>query len=111
MLLEGQLEGGLAQGIGYTIYENLKFDRGRCLNPTFLDYKILTSLDMPPVKSIMVETNDPAGPFGAKGIGEAGAIPSAAAIANAFYDATGVRIKELPLEPERVLRALKEKTG
>jgi len=111
MLLEGQLEGGLAQGIGYTIYENLKFDRGRCLNPTFLDYKILTSLDMPPVKSIMVETNDPAGPFGAKGIGEAGAIPSAAAIANAFYDATGVRIKELPLEPERVLRALKENTG
>jgi xanthine dehydrogenase molybdenum-binding subunit len=108
MLLEGQLEGGIAQGIGYGIYEELKVEKGVVKNPTFLDYKILTSKDMPPVKAVMIETNDPAGPFGAKGIGESGAIPTAAAIASAFFDATGIRIRDLPLSPERVLAALKE---
>jgi xanthine dehydrogenase molybdenum-binding subunit len=81
----------------------------RGVNPTFLDYKIMTARDMPPIKTIMVETDDPAGPFGAKGIGESATIPTAAAIANAFYDATGVRIRELPLTPEKVLRVLKGK--
>jgi xanthine dehydrogenase molybdenum-binding subunit len=108
MLLEGQMEGGAAQGIGYGIYEDLKFDKGVCLNPTFLDYKIMTAQDMPPIKCHLIETDDPAGPFGAKGIGEAGAIPTAAAIRNAFYNATGVWIYELPLSPEKVLKALKE---
>jgi xanthine dehydrogenase molybdenum-binding subunit len=107
MLLEGQLEGGIAQGIGYAIYEELKFEKGVLKNPNFLDYKIPTSKDMPPVKCVMMETEDPAGPFGAKGIGESGAIPTAAAITSAVFDATGVRIKELPLNPENVLRALK----
>jgi xanthine dehydrogenase molybdenum-binding subunit len=109
MLLEGQLEGGIAQGIGYGIYEELKFEKGVVKNPTFLDYKILTSKDMPPVRSFLIETNDPAGPFGAKGIGEAGAIPSAAAIANAVYDAIGIRMRDLPLNPEKVLMALQSK--
>lgn len=108
MLLEGQLEGGIAQGIGYGIYEELKFEKGVLKNPTFLDYKILTSRDMPPVRSVMIETLDPEGPFGAKGIGESGAIPTAAAIASAVFDATGARIRELPLNPERVLGALRE---
>jgi xanthine dehydrogenase molybdenum-binding subunit len=108
MLLEGQLEGGAAQGIGYGIYENLQVVKGEVKNPTFLDYKIVTSKDMPPIKTALIETNDPAGPFGAKGIGEAGAIPTAAAIANAFFDATGVRIRDLPLVPEKVLNALRE---
>jgi len=107
MLLEGQLEGAIAQGVGYAIYEQMKFDRGVLKNPTFLDYKILTSRDMPPVRCEMIETNDPAGPFGAKGIGESGLIPTAAAIASAVFDATGVRIRELPMDPERVLRALR----
>ncbi len=108
MLLEGQFEGGAAQGIGYGIYENLQVVKGEVKNPTFLDYKIVTAKDMPPVKIELIETEDPAGPFGAKGIGEAGAIPTAAAIANAFFDATGVRVRELPLTPERVLKALKK---
>jgi xanthine dehydrogenase molybdenum-binding subunit len=108
MLAEGQFEGGAAQGIGYGIYENLQVVKGEVKNPTFLDYKIVTAKDMPPVKIELIETNDPAGPFGAKGIGEAGAIPTAAAIANAFFDATGVRIRELPLAPERVLKALRD---
>ena len=109
MLLEGQLEGGIAQGVGYAIYEEMRFDKGVLKNPTFLDYKILTSRDMPPVRCEMIETFDPAGPFGAKGIGESGLIPTAAAIASAFFDATGVRMRELPLSPERVLRALRER--
>jgi len=109
MLLEGQLEGAIAQGIGYAIYEELKFEKGVLKNPTFLDYKILTSKDMPPVRCVMIETLDPAGPFGAKGIGEAGLIPTAAAIASAVFDATGVRMRELPLSPEKVLRALRDR--
>ncbi|MDQ7779929.1 MAG: xanthine dehydrogenase family protein molybdopterin-binding subunit [Planctomycetota bacterium] len=108
MLLEGQLEGAAAQGIGYGIYENLQIVKGEVKNPTFLDYKIVTSKDMPPIRTALIETDDPAGPFGAKGIGEAGAIPTAAAIANAFFDATGVRMRDLPLGPETVLRALRE---
>lgn len=107
MLVEGQFEGGVAQGIGYGIYENLQVVNGEVKNPSFLDYKIVTAKDMPPVRIELIETEDPAGPFGVKGIGEAGAIPTAAAIANAFYDATGVRIRELPLTPERVLEALR----
>jgi xanthine dehydrogenase molybdenum-binding subunit len=109
MLLEGQMEGGAAQGIGYGIYEDLKYRNGVCLNPTFLDYKIMTAQDMPPIQCHLIETDDPLGPFGAKGIGEAGAIPTAAAIKNAFHNATGVWINELPLTPERVLQALREK--
>ena len=107
MLLEGQLEGGIAQGIGYGIYENLILDKGRVMNPTFLDYKIPTVKDMPDIKVEMVETRDKEGPYGAKGIAESGLIPTAAAIANAVYDAIGVRIRELPLTPEKVLRALR----
>jgi len=110
MLLEGQLEGGIAQGLGYGIYENLILEKGRVMNPTFLDYKIPTVKDMPEIKVEMVETHDEEGPFGAKGIAESGSIPTAAAIANAVYDAIGVRIRELPLTPEKVLRALREKT-
>jgi xanthine dehydrogenase molybdenum-binding subunit len=111
MLLEGQIEGGIAQGIGYGIYEDLKMECGRVMNPTFLDYKIMTSKDMPRIHITLVETDDPAGPFGAKGIGESAAIPTAAAIVNAFYDATGVRIRELPLSPEKVLMALRAQDG
>jgi xanthine dehydrogenase molybdenum-binding subunit len=108
MLLEGQMEGGAAQGIGYGIYDDLQVADCRVMSPTFLDYKIMTSKDMPPIKTVMIETDDPAGPYGAKGIGESATIPTAAAIANAFYNATGVRIRKLPLGPERVLKAWRE---
>ncbi|MDP7346533.1 MAG: hypothetical protein QF690_05755, partial [Anaerolineales bacterium] len=79
---------------------------GRVLNPDFLDYRLFTSADMPRIETIIVETNDPQGPFGAKGVGEMGGTPTAAAIANAIYDAVGVRLTELPMTPERVLAAL-----
>jgi CO/xanthine dehydrogenase Mo-binding subunit len=70
---------------------------------------MLTAKDVIPIEPVIVETNDEAGPFGAKGIGEPGLVPSAPAIANAIYDAIGVRIKELPMTPERILKAIKEK--
>ena len=70
-----------------------------------------TALDMPPIEAIVIETDDPAGPFGAKGMSEPACIPTALAIANAVYDAVGVRIRDLPITPEKVLKALREKEG
>ena len=110
--LNGQSEGSVHMGISHTFYEQLHFDKeGRALNPSFLNYKLATSLDTPKVHSIWVETDDPEGPFGAKGIGEATLVPTPGAIANAIYDATGIRIKELPITQEKILRILKKKTN
>jgi xanthine dehydrogenase molybdenum-binding subunit len=106
--IEGQVEGGIAQGMGYCLSEELKLDAGHVLNPTFTDYKLMTTTDLPDMDISLVETRDPAGPYGAKGIGESPLIPVAAAVANAVYHATGVRITELPLSPERVLTKLHE---
>jgi xanthine dehydrogenase molybdenum-binding subunit len=106
--IEGQVEGGIAQGMGYCLLEELKLKEGRILNPNFTDYKIITTRDLPRLEVSFIETLDPAGPYGAKGIGESPMIPVAAAIANAVYNATGVRMTELPLTPERVLQKLKE---
>ena len=110
MLLEGQVYGGATMGIGYALTERLILQDGKVMNPNFLDYKMLTAKDVPNIETIVIETDDPSGPFGAKGIGEPGLVPTAPAIANAIYDAVGVRIKELPITPEKVLAALKEKT-
>jgi xanthine dehydrogenase molybdenum-binding subunit len=109
MLLEGQVYGGATMGIGYALTERLILKDGKVMNPNFLDYKMLTAKDVPNIETIVIETNDPFGPFGAKGIGEPGSVPTAPAIANAIYDAVGVRIKDLPITPEKVLAALKEK--
>jgi CO/xanthine dehydrogenase Mo-binding subunit len=109
MLLEGQVYGGATMGIGYTLTERLILQDGKVVNPNFLDYKMLTAKDVPNIEPIVIETNDPFGPFGAKGVGEPGLVPTAPAIANAIYDAVGVRMKELPITPEKVLAALKEK--
>lgn len=103
MLLEGQMEGGGAMGLGYSLLEELKFDKGKLLNGNFLDYKILTFADMPNVESVMIETNDEYGPFGAKGIGEPPLVGSAPAIANAIYDALGIRVRDLPITPEKII--------
>jgi len=111
MLLEGQVHGGAVMGVGYALTEELKVEEGRVKTDNFLDYKLLTALDRVPVEPILVETDDQAGPFGAKGVGEPGCVPVAPAIANAIYDAVGVRIKSLPITPEKVLRAIKEKEG
>ncbi len=104
--IEGQVEGGIAQGIGYCLSEEVKVQGGRVLNPSFTDYKIVTAPDLPELNVAFVETHDAAGPYGAKGIGESPLIPVAAAIANAVFDATGVRFRQLPLTPERVLTKL-----
>ena len=110
--LAGQVYGGLAQGIGYALYEEVKSVAGRIVNPSFTDYKIPTLAEMGcPVQLEFVETVDPAGPFGAKGIGEPGMVPTAPAIANAIWDAIGVRIRDLPITREKIVAALAEKAA
>ncbi len=107
--LKGQIYGAIAQGLGYALCEEYKTERGKNLNPNFLDYKILSAPDVDfPIKVTCIETDDRQGPFGAKGVGEPGLVPTAPAIANAVYDAVGVRIRSLPITPEKVLAALRE---
>ena len=85
-------------------------ETGRPLNPSFVDYKMPLSMDMPPIETVILETQpDLGGPFGAKGVGEDPIIAIGPAIANAVYNAIGVRIRELPITPEKVLQALREK--
>jgi xanthine dehydrogenase molybdenum-binding subunit len=106
---EGQVEGGFQQGLGYALMENLQFDQetGACLSADFLDYKIPTAMEMPSkIESIFIDSNEPSGPYGAKSMSEMCLIVPAAAIANAVYNAIGVRITDLPITPEKVLRAL-----
>ncbi len=104
--IEGQVEGGVVMGLGYSLTEELTVREGRVLNPGFRDYHLLTAPEIPPIRIEFIETEDPTGPFGAKGIGEAPAICVAAAVANAVHHATGVRFTKLPLTPERVLEGL-----
>ena len=106
---EGQVEGGLAQGIGYALTEGLQIDEGRPINPNFSDYRIPSIRDMPPLRHAFAESYEPTGPFGAKGLGELNMDPTAAVIANAIFDAVGVRIKTLPITPEKILRELRAK--
>ena len=110
-IVEGQIEGAIQQGIGYALTEEYRYDQesGKPLNPNFSDYKILTSVDMPIIETIVVQATSDTGPFGAKSVGESGLVATAAAIANAVYDAIGIRFKELPITPERVLVALQNK--
>ena len=108
-MAEGQIEGAIVQGIGFALMEKLILNNGKVVNDGFLDYKIPTIGNVPEIETILIETDDPYGPFGAKGIGEPGLVPTAPAIVNAIYNATGIRIKELPITPEKILRALKEK--
>jgi len=109
IMAEGQIEGAVVQGIGYALMEGLTLQNGKVVNDGFLDYKIPTVGDIPEIETILIETDDPHGPYGAKGIGEPGLVPTAPAIANAVYNAAGIRIKELPITPEKILKALKEK--
>jgi CO/xanthine dehydrogenase Mo-binding subunit len=109
LLLEGQVYGGVVMGIGYALTEEVICKNGENMNANFRDYKLFTAKDAIKIKAPVVETYDEHGPFGAKGIGEPGCVPTAPAIANAIYDAVGVRIYDLPITPEKVLAALKEK--
>jgi CO/xanthine dehydrogenase Mo-binding subunit len=106
---EGQIEGGAIQGMGQTLYEDFKMSQGKTLNPTLLDYKMPLSMDIPNMKLIDVETNDPEGPFGAKEASEASIVSAPPSIVSAIYDATGIWFKELPVTPEKMIKALKEK--
>ena len=109
--VEGQIEGGVVQGIGYALYEEMVWDSGRLANPSLMDYKIPGAMDAPPeIHSIIIEDPDDTGPFGAKGIGEPPIVGIAPAISNAIAYATGVRLRQLPMTPERVLRGLNERT-
>jgi xanthine dehydrogenase molybdenum-binding subunit len=111
LLLEGQVYGGVMMGIGYALTEEVIVEKGENMNPNFRDYKILTAKDVIPIQAPVLETYDDDGPFGAKGIGEPGCVPTAPAVANAIYDAVGVRIRDLPITPEKVLAAIREKKG
>ena len=108
VLAEGQVQGGVAQGIGYALTEDLVLKDGRILNPNFTDYLIPSTMDVPEIKVSFVEAKDSRGPYGAKGLGEPCLMPAAAAVANAIRNATGVRMTELPMTSERVYKALKE---
>lgn len=107
--VEGQIAGGVAQGTGYALMEEIELDRGRIKNPSLAKYLIPTVMDAPEVETVIVEEEEPSGPFGAKGVGEPALLPVAPAILNAIYDAVGVRVTELPATPEKILRALKAK--
>src|SRR5205085_7001025 len=107
VLASGQVEGAVAMGLGYALTEELKFDAsGRVLNGSFVDYKIPTTRDMPRMTTILVEHSEPSGPYGAKSVGEVPINGPAPAIANALFDACGIRVRSLPLTPEKVLAAL-----
>ena len=108
VLAEGQIEGATMNGISYALTEQYLFDpRGKMTNSSFWDYKIFGTLDMPEMKTILAESDEPTGPYGAKSISEIGINGPAPAIANAIFDATGRRIYDLPLTPEKVLAAIK----
>jgi len=101
--VEGQMQGGAVQSLGMALSEGLIYDElGRLTNPSLLDYRKLTAADLPNIETIIVEKPSPSGPFGARGVGEPPIIPAPAAIANAIHDATGVRITECPINPERI---------
>jgi CO/xanthine dehydrogenase Mo-binding subunit len=107
MGVEGQMQGGAVQSLGMALTEGLLFDdSGRLTNPSLLDYRKLTAADLPNLETIIVEVPAPAGPFGARGVGEPPIIPAPAAIANAIQNATGARLTELPMNPERIALAL-----
>ncbi len=107
-ICEGQATGGIAMGIGYALTEELLFDsQGRIINPKLREYRIPTAADMPPMEVFLVEKTDPYGPFGAKGVGEITTNCTAPAIANAIAHATGARLRQLPMTPERVWKELR----
>jgi len=110
LLVEGQLEGSIVGGMGQALYEEVIVEAGQVMNPSFLDYGFPTTLEMPEIETIEVETDDPLGPFGAKESGEGTQLSPAPAIVNAIYDAIGIEFTELPVTPEKILKTLNKKT-
>jgi CO/xanthine dehydrogenase Mo-binding subunit len=107
--VHGQSNGAAAQAVGWTLYEQLQLDAGRIVNGNFADYTMPSPDALPMLRSGIVESNEPHGPYGAKGASETAILPGAAAIANAVFDAVGVRITDLPITPEKVLAALRRR--
>ena len=103
--VEGQMQGGTAQGIGWALYEGYEYQDGQMLNPTFLDYKLPTALDVPAIETVIVEVPYLKHPYGVRGVGEMPIVPPPAAIANAIYRALGVRSSQLPMTPARILES------
>jgi CO/xanthine dehydrogenase Mo-binding subunit len=106
MLLEGQIDGACLMGLGEALHEEMLYRDGQVVNPTFLEYRIPTFQEAPEVIPILIECPHPEGPFGAKGMGEPALAAVSAAIGNAIFDATGVRVTSLPITPEKVMKAL-----
>ena len=110
--VEGQFQGGAAQGIGGALNEEYIYDsKGTLLNAGFLDYRIPVASDLPKIDTVIVEVPNPGHPYGVRGVGETSICPPLAAIANAVSNSAGVRMKELPMSPPRILKALGEKDG
>ena len=107
LAVEGQLQGGVGMGIGDALMEEVVIDEGFTRNPHLMDYKLPTTLDTPDIETIVLESGQGLGPFGAKGIGEPALVPTRATIVNAVSDAIGVQLREAPLTPERVYRAMR----
>ncbi|HLN64456.1 MAG TPA: molybdopterin cofactor-binding domain-containing protein, partial [Symbiobacteriaceae bacterium] len=108
-LATGQIEGGMTQALGYALCEEMVYDgEGRMINPNFRDYRVFLADEMPALTAHLVETHDPFGPYGVKALAEIPMDGVAPAVANAVFAATGVRITEIPLTPERVWRALRD---
>ncbi len=108
--VEGQLQGGAVQGIGWALNEEYFFnDEGRMMNTSFLDYRMPTSLDLPMIDTVIVEVANPGHPFGVRGVGEACIVPPMAAISNAISHAIGVRMTELPMTPAKIVAAMASK--
>src|SRR5687767_11090418 len=102
--VEGQMQGGAVQGIGWALNEEYFYnDKGVMANASFLDYRMPTSLDLPMIDTILVEVPNPGHPFGVRGVGEVPIVPPVAAIANAIYKAVGVRMRHSPMSPARVM--------
>ncbi|MCH7654308.1 MAG: xanthine dehydrogenase family protein molybdopterin-binding subunit, partial [Chloroflexi bacterium] len=110
--VEGQIQGGAVQGVGWALNEEYVLDEaGQMLNSSFLDYRMPTTLDVPMIDAVLVEVPNPGHPFGVRGVGEVPLVPPMAAIANAIYDAIGVRMYELPMSPGKIVAAMREKSG
>lgn len=107
--VEGQIQGSVWMGLGQALQEELVWENGRLMNPSMLEYHTASTLESPPIETIIVESVDPEGPLGAKEAGEGSLAAALPAVANAIYDAVGVRINSLPITPEKILKALREK--
>ena len=110
--VEGQIQGGVVQGIGWALNEEYYMsDDGQMMNTSLLDYRMPTSLDLPMIDTVVVEVPNPNHPYGVRGVGEVPIVPPLAALSNAIYDATGVRMRELPMNPAAVAKAIAEHNG